>query len=97
MLTTKQVEIIIKNKFAKITLEVDNKTFVAYVKALARSKIMLIYSFYKAQFALVISTKIFAKYSDLSNIFSSNPAIKLLEYTEINDHPIDLLNNKQPF
>ena len=41
-------------------------------------------------------TGISAEYSDFSNVFSSDSAVKLLEHTRINDHPINLLDNKQP-
>ena len=42
-------------------------------------------------------TEILAKYFDFSNIVSSDSAAKLSEYTRINDHLINLLNDKQPF
>lgn len=38
--------------------------------------------------------EIFAQYSNFSNIFLLNFAEKLLEYTKINDHFINLLNIK---
>ena len=41
-------------------------------------------------------TGIPAKYSDFSNVFSSDSAVELPEYTGINNHPINLLDNKQP-
>ena len=40
-------------------------------------------------------TRIPAKYSDFSNVFSSDSAVELLEHTGINDHPINLLDDKQ--
>ena len=39
---------------------------------------------------------ILAEYSNFSNIFSSDSTVELSEHTRINDHPIDLLDNKQP-
>ena len=41
-------------------------------------------------------TRILAEYSDFSNIFSSDSAVELSEYTGINNHLINLLDNKQP-
>ena len=40
-------------------------------------------------------TRIPAEYSDFSNIFSSNFAAELPQHTGINDHPINLLDDKQ--
>ena len=40
-------------------------------------------------------TRISAKYSDYSNVFSSDSAAELPEYTRINNPLIDLLDNKQ--
>ena len=40
-------------------------------------------------------TRILIEYSDFSNIFFLDSASELLEYTRINDHPINLLDNKQ--
>ena len=58
---------------------------------------MLIYSSCQAQVTLLTSekTEIITKYSDFSNLFSSDSAVELLEYTIINNHLIDLLDNKQ--
>ena len=41
-------------------------------------------------------TGIPAKYSDFSNVFSSDSAAELLELTRINDNSINLLDDKQP-
>ena len=40
-------------------------------------------------------TRIFTKYSNFSNVFFSNSVVKLLEHTRINNHLINLLDNKQ--
>ena len=59
---------------------------------------MLIYSSCQAQVAMLTSeeTGIPAEYSDFSDIFSSDSAAELPEHTGINDHPINLLDDKQP-
>ena len=69
-----------------------------YVAALAEPKIISIYLFCLAQIASLTSKEsgILTEYSDFSNVFSANSTVKLLKYTGINDHSINLLNNKQP-
>ena len=59
---------------------------------------MPIHLSYRAQVALLISEKtgISTEYSNVSNIFSSDSVAELLEYIRINNHSIDLLDNKQP-
>ena len=93
---TRRVEIIPKRKITVAALNVDDETFVMHVAALVKSIIMLIYLSYKALVATLISKEIgiLAKYSDFSNVFSSDSAAELLEHTRINYHSINLLNNK---
>ena len=96
--TTKRAEIIDKKEFAAAALNADNEIFVVHVGSLAEPKTMPIHSSYQAQIAALTSEKtgILAEYSDFSNVFSSNSATELMEHTGINDHPINLLDNKQP-
>ena len=77
----------------------DNEILVLHVTALAEPAIMPIYSSCQAYIILLTSEKIgiSAEYSDFFNIFSSDLATKLLEHNRINDHSIDLLDNKQLF
>ena len=93
---TKKVEIIDKREFVVVPLNADDKTFVIYVVALAESTIILIHLSCQAQVASLTSkkTRILAKYSEFSNVFSSDSALKLPEHTKINNHPINLLDNK---
>ena len=95
---TKMVEIIDKRKFATAVLNTDNEIFVMNVADLIELTTMLIYPFCQAQVAMLTGEKtgIFAEYSDFSNVFSSDSATELLEHTRINDHSINLLNDKQP-
>ena len=53
--------------------------------------------FCQAQMASLTSekTEIPAEYFNFSNVFSSDSAAELPEYTKINDYSINLLNNKQ--
>ena len=93
---TKRVEIIDKGEFAAVALNADDETFVVHVVALAKPTTIPIHPFYQAQVASLMSkeTGIPAKYSDFSNVFSSDSLVKLLEHTGINNHPINLLDNK---
>ena len=95
---TKRVEMINKREFAAAALNADNEIFVVYIAALAEPTTMPIHPSRQAQVAVLTSEKtgIPAKYSNFSNVFSLDSAAELPEHTRINDHPIDLLDNKQP-
>ena len=77
-----------------MALNADSRIFIVYLASLAKPTIIPIYSFYKAQVALLISAKIYTKYFDFLNIFSSDSAAKLSEYTGINNYSINLLKDK---
>ena len=96
--TTKKVETIDKRKFAAAALNADNETFVVHVAAIAELTIIPIHPSCQAQVATLTSEEIEipAEYSDFSNVFSSDSAAELPEYIGINDHPINLLDDKQP-
>ena len=94
---SKRVEIIDKKEFALAVLILDNEIFVMHVAALAKPIIMLIHPSCQAQIALLKSEKIGipVEYSYFSNVFFSDSVAELLEWTKINDHPINLLDDKQ--
>ena len=96
--TTRRVEIIDKREFVATALNADNEIFMVYVAALAEPMTMPIYYSHQAQVATLTSkeTGILVEYSDFSNVISSDSAAELLEHIGINDHPINLLDNKQP-
>ena len=77
------------------TLYRDNKNFIIYEVALVELRIILIYFLHKAQFDSLKSTKILAKYFNLSDIFSSDSVLKLVKHTRNNNHFIDLLEDMQ--
>ena len=95
--TTKKVKIIDKREFTVVALNADDETFVVHIAALAKPMTIPIYSFCQAQVAILMSekTRIPTEYSNFSNVFSSDSAAELPEHNGINDHPIDLLDNKQ--
>ena len=95
---TRMMEIIDKREFVETALNADDETFVVHVAALVEPTTMPIHPSRQAQVAALMSeeTGIPAKYSDFSNVFSSDSAAELPEYIGINDYPINLLDDKQP-
>ena len=94
--TTQRVEIIDKKEFATAELDKDDETFVVHIVALSvGSKVHLSW---QAQIASldVKEVTIPAEYLDYTNVFFPDSAAELSKYTGINDHPINLINNKQP-
>ena len=94
---TRKIEIINKKEFAVAVLNADNKTFVMYIAAPAEPTTMLIHFSYHAQVVMLTSeeTGIPVEYSDFFDVFSSDSAVELSKHTGINNHPINLLDNKQ--
>ena len=92
------MEIINKKEFAAAALNADDETFVVHVAAMTEPITMPIYLSRQAQVPMLMSeeTGIFAEYSEFSNIFSPDSAAELSKHTRINNHPIDLLDDKQP-
>lgn len=78
-----------------IILDADDKIFVVHVLTLAKLIIISIYPFREAQIALLTSTEIFAEYSNFLDIFFSNFAVELPKYIRMNNHLINLLEDKQ--
>ena len=94
---TKRVEIINKKEFVAMALNADDAIFIVNVAVLIEPTIMLIHPSYQAQVASLTSkeTEIPVEYFHFSNVFSSDAAAKLLEYTGIDYYPINLLDDKQ--
>ena len=107
--TTKRIELIDKNKFVKAALDENSETFVVHVAALGAplsdmtihlSRAAQILNSNLMQVAALkqeeAPTKVPAKYSDFSHIFSEKEALVLLERTKLNEHAIELEGDKQP-
>ena len=94
---TKRVQIIDKREFAAATLNADDEIFVVHIAALGEPTTMPIYPSCQAQVSALMSeeTGILTEYSDFSNVFFLDSAAELPEHTRINDHPINLLDDKQ--
>ena len=98
LLIIRRVEIIDKREFVVVAPNADSKIFVVHVMALIKPTTMPIYSSYQVQVAVLISqeTGIPTEYSDFFEVFSSDSMAQLAKYTRINNHSIDLLDDKQP-
>ena len=94
--TTRKVEIIDKKEFATTALNEDDETFVVYMAAFSLGS--NVHPSWQAQIALldVKEVTIPAEYLDYIDVFSLNSMAELLEHTGINDHPINLIDDKQP-
>ncbi len=94
--TTSWVELIDKREFAKATLDDNSETFVIHVSILEATTIHL---FQAAQIAVLYwnkaRTKILAKYSDYTDVFSINQVMEYPKNTSINEHTIELVKEKQ--
>lgn len=88
-----------KKKFAITILISNEKFFVICIVALSWD--LNIYLFYKNQLASLLtdntSIAIFFKYANFADFFFPEFATKLLEYTGINEHLINLINDQQQF
>lgn len=78
-------------------LNINNKIFVVYIVPLTKRTIILTNSSCKVKVTLLTSMEIYIKYFDFLKIYSSDSLVELLEYIRINDHIINLLNDKQLF
>ena len=69
-----------------------------HVMAVSKPSSMPIHASRQAQVASLVSEEanIPVEYSDFSDVFSPDSAAELPEHTGFNDHPIDLVDGKQP-
>ncbi len=96
VLTTSRVELIDKREFAKVALDENSETFVVYVATLETT---MIHPSRVAQIAALQWDKapieIPAEYFDYVDVFSSDLVMELPENTRINEHAIELIEEKQ--
>lgn len=97
---TKQVKLIEKKEFVIIIFDPEDQTFIIYIMSLINFNIYNsnIYSFCKVQIVSLKANKtsivIFSKNVDFIDIFSLKLIAKLPKYNTINNHIIDLIDNK---
>ena len=94
--TTKQVELIDKKEFAKAALDENSETFVVHVASLNLTPGT--HPDRAAQIASLLAeeVRIPDEYSDFADVISEAKALVLPERTELNEHAIDLEDDKQP-
>ena len=94
---TQKVEIINKKEFATVALNKDNETFKVQIAAFSVMD-SNVHLFQHAQIALLKAKKvtILSKYADYTDVFSPDSASELPKHTSINDHFINLIDDKQP-
>ena len=92
--TTKRVELINKKKFAKAVLDEKSETFVVYMASLNLAPGIHPDKAAQIAFLLTKEVKILDKYSDFTNVFSEEKALVLPERTELNEHAINLEDDK---
>lgn len=94
--TTKQVELVGTKEFSAVDFNPKDKIFLFHKASL--TIFHEVYLFRRAQIALLkldkTSTTVLPEYSNFVDIFSLKLIAELLEYTEINNHAIDLINDK---
>ena len=90
-----RIEIIDKKEFVATALNNKDKTFVVYMVALNMD--LNGHLSQKAQIGLLDIEKVIisSKYANYINIFSLDVTTKLPEHTRINNHLIDLMDDKQ--
>ena len=101
--TTRRVELVGKKEFAAAALDPEHETYVVHVASLSSAPLVASLDVHPSRrpqiSGLIVEeapTKVPAKYSDFANVFSSDLASELPEYTGINDHAIELVEGQQP-
>ena len=99
-LTTKRVELIRRKEFAAAAFDPEYETFVvdvAFLESPSSTQEGDVHPLCRAEIAALVANEvpisISTKYSDFADIFSPELASKLPEYTEINDHAIELVDD----
>ncbi len=88
-----------KKEFVVVVFNSEHEAFVVHITALSSDSSDKGHPLKKAQIACLkmdkALTEIFCKYVDFINIFSLKWAAKPLEYTSINNHTIELVDDGQ--
>ena len=92
--TTKRVELINKKEFAKVALDKNSKSFVVYVASLNLAPRIEPDREAQIAFLLTKEVKILDEYLVFTDVFSEEKALVLPKRTELNEHTIDLEDDK---
>ncbi len=98
LLNTRKVELIGKKEFITAALDPEYEIFVVHVATLIVDSNDKVHLSKKAQIAHLKAdetrTKVFSEYIDFTNIFSLKLVAKLSKYMRINDHAIELVDDR---
>ncbi len=98
--TTRRVKLIRKKEFAVVALDLEHEAFVVHIAALSVDSGDEMHPSRRAQIAHLKAdeapTKVLSEYADFADVFSPKLAAELPEYTGINDHAIELVDDWQP-
>ena len=105
--TTRCIELVDKKKFTAAALDPEHETYIVHVASLSFTPLVSLgftlldvhLSRRPQIFGLITkeaSTKVFAEYSDFTDVFSSDLTFELSKHTEINNYAIELVNSQQP-
>ncbi len=96
----KRVELIEKKEFTVAALDPENEAFIVHVAALSIDLGDELHHLKRVQIAHLKAdeapTKVLSEYADFADVFSPKLAAKFPEHTEINDHAIELVDDRQP-
>ncbi len=98
--TTRRVELIGKKEFTVAALDSEHEAFIVHLAALNVNPGDEIHPLRGAQIAHLKAdeapTKVPSEYADIADVFSPKLAAELPEYMRINDHAIELVDDRQP-
>ena len=94
---TRQVKLIETKEFKTAALDPEYETFVIHIATFSVGSVDEMYPSKKDQIAYLkvdeISPKVLSKYSHFTDVFLPKLAIELTEYTRIDNHAIELVDN----
>ncbi len=100
LLTTRRVELIGKKEFAAAALDLEHEAFVVHVAALSVDSDDEVHPSRRAQIAHLKAdeapTKVPGEYADFADVFSPKLAAEFPKHMGINDHAIELVDDRQP-
>ncbi len=95
--TTRHVELIGEKEFAAAALDPEHEAFVVHVAALSVDSGDEVHPSRRAQIAHLKAdeapTEVLSEYTNFTNVFSPKLVAELLEYTGINNHAIELVDD----
>ncbi len=98
--TTKQVKLIGKKEFALVALNLEHETFIVHVAAFGLDSGDEVHPLKRTQIAHLkvdgALPKVPSEYADFADKFSPKFVLELSEHIRINNHAIELVDDRQP-